>query len=99
MLEKTKENLSTLLVVCVFTLFVAALVSSKAKGVNMEPVWGFDKQYVYSSGDLVFIQKEDGSITLEDNTMGYGIGYATASGSVSLYDLLNPGTFSMTKAN
>ena len=35
--------LSTLLVVCVFTLFVAALVSSKAKGVNMEPVWGFDK--------------------------------------------------------
>lgn len=35
--------LSTLLVVCVFTLFVAALVSSKANGVNMEPVWGFDK--------------------------------------------------------
>ena len=66
---------------------------------NTLSVWGFDKQYVYSSGDLVFIQKEDGSITLEDNTMGYGIGYATASGSVSLYDLLNPGTFSMTKAN
>ena len=36
--------LSTLLVVCVFTLFVAALVSSKAKGVNMEPIWGFDKK-------------------------------------------------------
>ena len=35
--------LSSLLVVCVFTLFVAALVSSKAKGVNMQPVWGFDK--------------------------------------------------------
>ena len=35
--------LSTLLVVCVFTLFVAALVSSKAKGVNMQPMWGFDK--------------------------------------------------------
>ena len=36
--------LSTLLVVCVFTLFVAALLSSKAKGVNMEPIWGFDKK-------------------------------------------------------
>ena len=35
--------LSTLLVVCVFTLFIAALVSSKAKGINMQPVWGFDK--------------------------------------------------------
>ena len=35
--------LSTLLIVCVFTLFVSALVSSKAKGVNMQPVWGFDK--------------------------------------------------------
>ena len=35
--------LSTLLVVCVFTLFIAALVSSKAKGINMEPIWGFDK--------------------------------------------------------
>lgn len=35
--------LSTLLVVCVFTLSVAALVSSKARGINMEPVWEFDK--------------------------------------------------------
>lgn len=35
--------LSSLLVTCVFTLFVAALVSSKAKGINMEPIWGFDK--------------------------------------------------------
>ena len=35
--------LSTLLVVCVFTLFIAALASSKAKGINMEPIWGFDK--------------------------------------------------------
>ncbi len=35
--------LSTLLIVCVFTLFVAALISSKAKGVNMQPIWGFDK--------------------------------------------------------
>ena len=35
--------LSSLLVICVFTLFVAGLVSSKAKGINMAPVWGFDK--------------------------------------------------------
>ena len=35
--------LATLLVVCVFVLFVGALVSSKAKGVNMAPIWGFDK--------------------------------------------------------
>ena len=35
--------LSTLLVVCVFTLFAAGLISSKAKGVHLEPIWGFDK--------------------------------------------------------
>lgn len=35
--------LSSLLVTCVFTLFVAALVSSKANAVNMQPIWGFDK--------------------------------------------------------
>jgi len=35
--------LSSLLVVCVFTLFVTALFSAKAKGVNMRPIWGFDK--------------------------------------------------------
>jgi len=35
--------LSTLLVVSVFTLAVAALISSKAKGINMQPIWGFDK--------------------------------------------------------
>ena len=42
--------LSSLLVVCVFTLFVAALVSPKAQGVNMEPVWGFDKAAVIAAG-------------------------------------------------
>lgn len=35
--------LSSLLVVCVFTLAVAGIVSAKAKGINMEPIWGFDK--------------------------------------------------------
>ena len=35
--------LSILLVTCVFVLFVSALISAKAKGIHMEPVWGFDK--------------------------------------------------------
>ncbi len=35
--------LASLLAICVFTLFVAALFSAKAKGINMEPIWGFDK--------------------------------------------------------
>ena len=34
--------LASLLVICVFTLFISALVSAKAKGVNMAPIWGFD---------------------------------------------------------
>ena len=42
--------LSTLLVVCAFTFFVAGLVSSKAKGINMEPVWGFDKSAAMAAG-------------------------------------------------
>ncbi len=42
--------LSSLLVICVFTLFVAALLSSKAKGVNMEPIWGFDKAGAMAAG-------------------------------------------------
>ena len=42
--------LSTMLVVCVFTLFVAALVSSKAKGINMQPIWGFDKSAAMAAG-------------------------------------------------
>lgn len=35
--------LSALLVVSVFVLAVAALVSAKAQGINMAPIWGFDK--------------------------------------------------------
>lgn len=35
--------LSSLLVISVLTLTVSALVSSKTQGVNMFPVWGFDK--------------------------------------------------------
>ena len=35
--------LASLLAVSAFTLFVAGLVSAKAQGINMEPIWGFDK--------------------------------------------------------
>ena len=35
--------LSSLLVICVFSLAVSAIVSAKAKGINMQPIWGFDK--------------------------------------------------------
>ena len=42
--------LSATLITCVFTLFVAALVSSKAKGVNLQPVWGFDKNAALAAG-------------------------------------------------
>lgn len=35
--------LSSLLVVSVFVLAVSALIGSKAKGINMHPIWGFDK--------------------------------------------------------
>lgn len=35
--------MSTLLVACVFILFVAGLTSAKASGMNLRPVWGFDK--------------------------------------------------------
>lgn len=42
--------LSTLLVVCVFVLAIAALLSAKAKGINMKPVWGFDKAAAMAAG-------------------------------------------------
>ena len=35
--------LASLLAVCAFTLCIAGIASAKAKGVNMEPIWGFDK--------------------------------------------------------
>lgn len=42
--------LSVLLVVCVFTLAIAAIISAKASGVNMQPVWGFDKSAAAAAG-------------------------------------------------
>lgn len=35
--------LAATLAVCAFTLCFTALFSAKAKGINLEPVWGFDK--------------------------------------------------------
>lgn len=35
--------LASLLAICALTLCVAGIVSAKSKGINIEPVWGFDK--------------------------------------------------------
>lgn len=42
--------LAALLAVCAFTLCIAGIVSAKAKGINMEPVWGFDKAAAAAAG-------------------------------------------------
>ena len=42
--------LSGLLVISVFLLAVCAIVSSKAQGVNMQPIWGFDKAAAMAEG-------------------------------------------------
>ena len=42
--------LSSLLVSSVFVLAVSALISSKASGIHMEPIWGFDKNAAISAG-------------------------------------------------
>lgn len=35
--------LASMLVICAFTLFISALLSPKARAINLEPIWGFDK--------------------------------------------------------
>ncbi len=42
--------LASMLALCVFTLFAAALFSAKAKGVNLQPIWGFDKEAAKAAG-------------------------------------------------
>ena len=42
--------LSSLLIVCAASLCVAGLVSAKAKGINMEPIWGFNKAAAMEAG-------------------------------------------------
>ncbi len=41
--------LASLLAVCAFTLCISALISAKSKGMNMEPIWGFDKAAAVSA--------------------------------------------------
>ncbi len=42
--------LSATLAACAFSLFFAALFSAKAQGINMTPVWGFDKSAAIAAG-------------------------------------------------
>lgn len=42
--------LAILLATCAITLCVAGLVSAKANGVNMQPIWGFDKSAAMAAG-------------------------------------------------
>ena len=44
--------LSGLLITSVFTLTIAALCSSKAKGIHMTPIWGFDKPAAMAAGAM-----------------------------------------------
>lgn len=42
--------LAALLAVCAFTLFFSCIFSAKAKGVNLEPIWGFNKSAAIAAG-------------------------------------------------
>ena len=42
--------LAATLAICAFTLFISALISAKAKGINMQPIWGFDKAAAIADG-------------------------------------------------
>lgn len=42
--------LSSLLAICAFSLCIAGLVSAKAKGINMQPIWGFNKSAAIAAG-------------------------------------------------
>lgn len=44
--------LASLLAICAFTLCIAAIVSAKAKGINMNPIWGFDKLKVAEANTI-----------------------------------------------
>lgn len=57
---------------------------------NIVSLWGFDGTYVYDEGDLVFVEQPDGSFVFEDD-WGFGIGYETPTGSISVFDLELPG--------
>lgn len=45
--------LAVLLATSAFTLCIAGIVSAKANGINMEPIWGFDRAAVKAAGGAV----------------------------------------------
>ena len=42
--------LAATLAICAFTLCIAGIVSAKATGINMQPIWGFDKSAAIAAG-------------------------------------------------
>ncbi len=42
--------LAATLAICAFTLCISALISAKAQGINMSPIWGFDKSAAMAAG-------------------------------------------------
>ena len=42
--------LAVTLAACAFTLFIAGIFSAKTKGINMEPIWGFNKADAIAAG-------------------------------------------------
>lgn len=44
--------LSALLIVCILSLTIAGLISAKTKGINMEPIWGFNKSAAMAAGAM-----------------------------------------------
>jgi len=68
------------------SLPLGQVLKTKASG-NTLSLWGFNGSSVNSSGNLEFVL-ENGAWVLKD--IGYGVGYATETGSVSLYGLYNP---------
>ena len=45
-----QSALATTLAICAFTLCISGLISAKAQGINMEPIWGFDKSAAIAAG-------------------------------------------------
>ncbi len=65
--------LAALLAISVFTLTVAAIISSKAQGINMEPIWGFDKAAVSEA-----LKEGAASVNYSDYAHGGKLGIASA---------------------
>lgn len=44
--------LSLLLIICTVTLCITGLVSAKTNGINMQPIWGFDKNALMAGNNI-----------------------------------------------